>query len=69
LLAGRRLGRGTALKEAAMLAQARTAMLERGEWLTAAQIAGLAGFSQSNRSTQLSKWTREGAIFVARRSG
>ncbi|MGH8381227.1 hypothetical protein [Pseudomonas sp.] len=59
----------TALKEAAMLAQARTAVLESGEWLTAAQIAGLAGFSLSNPSAQPNKWKREGAIFALRHHG
>ncbi|MFJ1340097.1 hypothetical protein ACIKP7_18420 [Pseudomonas caricapapayae] len=59
----------TALKEAAMLAQARTAVLESGEWMTAAQIAGLAGFSPSNPSAQPNKWKREGAIFALRHHG
>ncbi|MDD2056710.1 hypothetical protein N5D52_14185 [Pseudomonas sp. GD03860] len=59
----------TALKEAAMLAKARTAVLESGEWLTAAQIAGLAGFSLSNPSAQPNKWKREGAIFALRHHG
>jgi hypothetical protein len=58
-----------ALKEAAMLAQARTAVLESGDWLTAAQIAGLAGFSLSNPSAQPNKWKREGAIFALRHHG
>ncbi|MDD1016523.1 antitoxin Xre/MbcA/ParS toxin-binding domain-containing protein [Pseudomonas rubra] len=58
-----------ALKEAAMLAQARTAVLQSGDWLTAAQIAGLAGFSPSNPSAQPNKWKREGAIFALRHHG
>lgn len=58
-----------ALKEAAMLAQARTAVLESGDWLTSAQIAGLAGFSLSNPSAQPNKWKREGAIFALRHHG
>lgn len=59
----------TALKEAAMLAKARTAVLESGEWLTAAQIAGLAGFSLSNPSAQPNKWKREGSTFALRHHG
>lgn len=57
------------LKEAAMLARARTAVLESGEWLTAAQIAVLAGFSASNPSAQPNKWKRDRAIFALRHHG
>lgn len=57
------------LKEAAMLARARTAVLDSGDWMTAAQIASVAGFSASNPSTQPNKWKREGAIFAIRHNG
>jgi len=52
--------------EARMTAQARKAVLEGAEWLTAAQIAELAGFSASNPSAQPNKWKREGSIFALR---
>jgi hypothetical protein len=57
------------LKEATMLARARTAVLESGDWMTAAEIASVAGFSASNPSTQPNKWKREGAIFAIRHNG
>jgi hypothetical protein len=57
------------LKEAAMLARARTAVLESGDWMTASEIASVAGFSASNPSTQPNKWKREGAIFAIRHNG
>lgn len=57
------------LKEAAMLAKARTAVLREGNWLTAAEIANLAGFSSSNRSAQPNKWKRDGLIFAIRHLG
>lgn len=59
----------TQLKEAAMLASARTAVLQEGHWLTAAQIANLAGFSASNPSAQPNKWKRDGLIFAIRHRG
>lgn len=57
------------LKEAAMLARARTAVLGSGDWMTAAEIASVAGFSASNPSAQPNKWKREGAIFAIRHNG
>lgn len=57
------------LREATMLARARTAVLESGDWMTAAEIASVAGFSASNPSTQPNKWKREGAIFAIRHNG
>lgn len=59
----------TQLKEAAMLARARTAVLQDGSWLTTAQIAGLAGFSASNPSAQPNKWKRDRLIFAIRHRG
>lgn len=59
----------TQLKEAAMLVRARTAVLEEAHWLTAAQIAELAGFSMSNPSAQPNKWKREGQVFAIRHHG
>ena len=57
------------LKEAAMLARARTAVIGSGDWMTAAEIALAAGFSASNPSAQPNKWKREGAIFAIRHKG
>lgn len=59
----------TQLKEAAMQAKARTAVLQEGNWLTTAQIADLAGFSASNPSAQPNKWKRDGLIFAIRHRG
>lgn len=57
------------LKEAAMLGRARTAVLQSRDWMTAPQIAELAGFSATNPSAQPGKWKREGAIFAIRHKG
>jgi hypothetical protein len=57
------------LKEATMLARARTEVLGSGDWMTAAEIASVAGFSASNPSAQPNKWKREGAIFAIRHNG
>jgi len=59
----------TQFKEAAMMARARTAVLQEGHWLTTAQIADLAGFSVSNPSAQPNKWKRDGLIFAIRHRG
>src|SRR5580704_5880034 len=50
------------LIEARMTAQARKEVLESGDWLTAAQIAEVAGFSSTNPSAQPSKWKKDGLI-------
>lgn len=55
--------------EARMTAQARKAVLEGAEWLTAAQIADLAGFSTSNPSAQPNKWKKDDLIFAVRHQG
>ncbi len=57
------------MAEARMTARARKAVLEAAEWLTAAQIAELAGFSASNPSTQPNKWKKDGQIFAVRHQG
>jgi hypothetical protein len=57
------------LIEARMTAEARKAVLEKGDWLTAAQIAEVAGFSTSNPSAQPNKWKKEGLIFAVRHRG
>lgn len=57
------------LKEAAMLVQARRAVLESGDWLTAADIAHLAGLSTRNPSAQPNKWKKQGQIFAIHHGG
>lgn len=57
------------LIEARMVAQARTAVLASGEWLTAAQVAQLAGFSATNPSAQPNRWKKDGQIFAIRHQG
>ncbi|SAK73154.1 hypothetical protein AWB80_04054 [Caballeronia pedi] len=57
------------LKEAAMLARSRKAVLEGADWLTAAKVAELAGLSATNPSTQPNKWKRERRIFAIHHNG
>ncbi|MCL4182326.1 MAG: hypothetical protein KJ011_02655 [Burkholderiaceae bacterium] len=57
------------LKEAAMLARSRKAVLGGADWLTAAQVAELAGLSATNPSTQPNKWKRQGQIFAVHHNG
>jgi hypothetical protein len=57
------------LIEARMTAAARKAVLESGDWVTAAQIAEMAGFSASNPSTQPNKWKKDRQIFAVRHRG
>lgn len=57
------------LVEARMVADARKAVLENGDWLTAAEVARAAGFSASNPSAQPNKWKKEGLIFAVRHRG
>lgn len=57
------------LKEAVMLVQARKAVLESGDWLTAAEVAQLAELSTRNPSAQPNKWKKQGQIFAINHSG
>ncbi|EZQ20251.1 XRE family transcriptional regulator [Halopseudomonas bauzanensis] len=57
------------LKEAVMLVQARKAVLESGDWLTAAEVAQLAGLSTRNPSAQPNKWKKQGQIFAIHHNG
>lgn len=59
----------TMLLEARMMAEAQEAILNGATWLTASEIAAMAGFSASNPSAQPSKWKRDGAIFAIRHNG
>lgn len=55
--------------EGRMRAQAKTDVLKASEWLTSAQIAELAGFSNTNTSAQPNKWKKEGLIFAINHRG
>lgn len=57
------------LREAAMLARVRKAVLEGADWLTAAKLAELAGLSPTNPSTQPNKWKRQRQIFAIHHNG
>ncbi|MFB9262229.1 hypothetical protein ACFFWD_03445 [Bradyrhizobium erythrophlei] len=57
------------LIEARMTAEARKRVIESGEWMTATEIAEMAGFSSSNPSAQPNKWKKEGQIFAIRHHG
>ena len=57
------------LKETAMLVQARKAVLESGDWLSASDIAKLAGLSFLNPSAQPNKWKKKGLIFAINHGG
>lgn len=57
------------LKEAAMLVQSRKAVLESGDWLTAAELAQLAELSARNPSAQPNKWKKQGLIFAINHRG
>ena len=52
-----------------MLAQARRAVLESGDWLTAAELAQLAGLSNTNPSAQPNEWKKQGLIFAIHHNG
>jgi len=57
------------LVEARMAARARGEVLASGDWLSAAQVAELAGFSTTNPSAQPNKWKKDGQIFAIRHQG
>jgi len=57
------------LIEARMTAEARKSVLETGDWMTAAEVAKIAGFSTTNPSAQPNKWKREGQIFAIHHRG
>ena len=54
------------MAEARMTGLARREVLTSGDWLTAGQIAEVAGFSSANPSAQPNKWKKEGQIFAIR---
>ena len=59
----------TLLREARMLIQAKTEILQSNDWVTANEISNLAQFSSSNPSSQPNKWKRAGKIFALRHEG
>lgn len=61
--------RPTLLREAKMLAKGKTRILQSGDWLTAQEVAEVAGFKTVNSSAQTSKWKRSDRIFALRHEG
>lgn len=57
------------IREAAMLVKARKAVLESGDWLSAAELAQLAQLSTTNPSAQPNKWKKNGQIFAIHHNG
>lgn len=57
------------LKEAAMVARAQKAVMNGSDWLTAAQLAEVAGLSDKNPSAQPGKWKRNNSIFAISHNG
>jgi hypothetical protein len=58
-----------ALVQARMMADAKSRILQSGDFLPAAEIAKLAGYSEKNPSAQPNKWKKDGAIFAIRHKG
>ena len=59
----------TALAQARMMVDAKSTILESGDFLPAAEIAALAGYSAKNPSAQPNKWKKDGAIFAIQHKG
>lgn len=57
------------LIEAKMTADARSAVLNTGQYLTAVQVAEMAGFSKTNPSAQPNRWKQDGMIFAVNHNG
>jgi hypothetical protein len=51
-------------EQARMLVEAKTTILNSGDFLPATEVAKLAGFSSTNLSVQPNKWKRNGEIFA-----
>jgi hypothetical protein len=58
-----------ALAEARMMVDAKSAILQSGDFLPAGDIAKMAGYSPKNPSAQPNKWKRDGAIFAFQHKG
>jgi hypothetical protein len=59
----------TALAQARMMVDAKSTILESGDFLPAVEIAALAGYSAKNPSAQPNKWKKDGAIFAIQHKG
>jgi len=59
----------TALAQARMMVDAKSTILESGDFLPATEIASLAGYSAKNPSAQPNKWKKDGAIFAIQHKG
>jgi hypothetical protein len=57
------------LTEARMRSKAKIAVLESGDWLTASEVAEVAGFETVNPSAQTSKWKAKKLIFSISHKG
>jgi hypothetical protein len=57
------------LRQAKMQAQAIQAVLQGAQWLTAAEIGRLGGFSRSNPAAPANRWKNEGKIFAVEHDG
>jgi hypothetical protein len=69
ILMQQRAPTSTQFAEAKRTVLARAQVFASGEWVTAAQIAELAGFSVTNPSAQPNKWKRDGSIFAINHNG
>jgi len=61
--------RSTLLREAKMLAKAKTRILQSNDWITAGDVSELAQFKSTNSSSQPNKWKQTGKIFALRHDG
>jgi hypothetical protein len=59
----------TALAQARMMVDAKSTILESGDFLPAAAIASLAGYSAKNPSAQPNRWKKDAAIFAIQHKG
>lgn len=59
----------TLLRQAKMLAKAKTEILQSNDWVTASELSSLAQFKSSNPSSQPNKWKIAGKIFALRHEG
>lgn len=57
------------LIEAKMLWRAKMAVIQGAEWLTAAQVAAVAGLGQEDSISKVDEWKLDGAIFTIRLGG
>ncbi|VVO74992.1 hypothetical protein [Pseudomonas fluorescens] len=57
------------MREAQMLAKAKKAVLESGDWVTASDIAKLGEFTTNNPSSGPNKWKRHNRLFAIRHNG